>query len=530
MATALNKRQYGLHLAQARGQGIALSFGPIQFKPGEHPRDLRGRFKDTLAKLKVGQKVELPDGIGIQRRQNDPANVKHGGVKSLLYVSTSGNQSTWSPTIGPDDAAMVALARSARSDHPQSLGGTKSFLSVSAAAKAHGASGSIDNLVKEPMRDVRKPQHGGGKDRAQAARVKAAREYKYVPKSNAQTGGTRNQRLMGKAGLGSRAKSLKARGMDRKHPEVVSREMDNQLQELDAKIAKLSRAGAPESAFKPLRKQRKDLEKKRADAFNEENAAKKVAIRGHSGDIEVRQKLSPDQKERQRQRDRENAKITQANLRMNKPALDKQKADLELKRQLHQAREVVKRAENLGRPGAMQRADKRLRELEAFKRDRDKGLDRKHPEVVAREKAQAEAPMEPKFFAREAAAKKAAIARADAPAKKPTDKFGKPQAETLGRDNWAILNEANIEAGGGLPIPEEENLGEWQLRELTDSRDEITSYISNSGDEYAIANAKDALAMLDQEIKRRESNLDEKRRQIQDKARKNNARRIRQKP
>lgn len=98
----------------------------IRFDPRFHPRGRAGKFEEALGKVAPGDVLRTPDG----------QIAKHTG-QSGKSVLQSGEERPWSLfRVGghefPMTAASAAKAMmntSARSDHPQSLGGTKTYTS-----------------------------------------------------------------------------------------------------------------------------------------------------------------------------------------------------------------------------------------------------------------------------------------------------------------------------------------------------------------------------------------------------------------
>lgn len=102
--------QYSLELAGARQQ-LSSAGGSVQFDPHQHPRDAHGQFIKVLEQLNINQMVEMPDGITITRRAQDyKAVLPTGGIRV-------GQKET---------AATFALDESAKSLHPESIGGERS--------------------------------------------------------------------------------------------------------------------------------------------------------------------------------------------------------------------------------------------------------------------------------------------------------------------------------------------------------------------------------------------------------------------
>lgn len=67
---AIAQRHPDLQLTgTAMHDGMNLGFGAIHFDPDAHPRNLKGQFKKVLGGLLEGQKVDLPDGTEVTRRE-----------------------------------------------------------------------------------------------------------------------------------------------------------------------------------------------------------------------------------------------------------------------------------------------------------------------------------------------------------------------------------------------------------------------------------------------------------------------------
>ncbi len=112
---------YRLHLSAERARlGLDLA---ITFDPNLHPRDFKGRFRDTVRGLKTGESVKLPDGTT---------------VKSL----DSGYKIGDSKVTSAREAADAALRKSAKSDSPDSIGGTIKHRSAEDAAE-------LDDAIEE---------------------------------------------------------------------------------------------------------------------------------------------------------------------------------------------------------------------------------------------------------------------------------------------------------------------------------------------------------------------------------------------
>jgi hypothetical protein len=118
---ALNQERQvrGLSLSGMTERPLNLA---IQFDPKEHPRDLKGRFREILGGLQPGQRVDLPDGTSVRKESRGPGYTvtptgKHDR-KGGLHVATT-----------PDEAIDQALDYSARKTHRDSVGGKESFAS-----------------------------------------------------------------------------------------------------------------------------------------------------------------------------------------------------------------------------------------------------------------------------------------------------------------------------------------------------------------------------------------------------------------
>lgn len=90
----------------------------IRFDPGKHPRGLKGRFREVVAALRVGDTVRLPDGIAVRRV--DPA--LNGGTK--FQVRKDDRFIHGAEGVG--EAAGTALVQSAQNTHAKSVGGSTS--------------------------------------------------------------------------------------------------------------------------------------------------------------------------------------------------------------------------------------------------------------------------------------------------------------------------------------------------------------------------------------------------------------------
>lgn len=94
------------------------------FDPQKHPRNTRGEFAHHLGELAAGGGVELPGGTKVDKFVSG-FRVTHGGERVGVHDT-------------PQQAADAALEASAKSPHPESLGG-KSFRDLPAALKANRA-------------------------------------------------------------------------------------------------------------------------------------------------------------------------------------------------------------------------------------------------------------------------------------------------------------------------------------------------------------------------------------------------------
>jgi hypothetical protein len=122
-----NEGEFQLHLAMARRER-GLPVRPLNlaivFDPDEHPRDLKGRFKEVVGGLDVGGSVDLPDGTRVTNTGS-----------AFKVVSPDHGKAT---TIkSGDTAAEKALAYSGASTNPKSIGGARSYPSNARAVQAH---------------------------------------------------------------------------------------------------------------------------------------------------------------------------------------------------------------------------------------------------------------------------------------------------------------------------------------------------------------------------------------------------------
>lgn len=134
--------EFALHLSAARHEaGLSSLNLSIVFNPDDHPRNLKGQFSNAIGKLKVGESVELPDGTRVFRKANSRENIANGAKPDLLYVDEKGGggaaRSAAVVALNPEDAAKVALHRSARNTVPESFGGAERHTQLAKAEKAH---------------------------------------------------------------------------------------------------------------------------------------------------------------------------------------------------------------------------------------------------------------------------------------------------------------------------------------------------------------------------------------------------------
>lgn len=93
------------------------------FDPRKHPKDRHGQFARLVGDLNHGDSVTLPDGIKVTLRDHK----FHATVPHPRYPSTE--PITVAHDYAPA-AVATALNASAKSRHPDSLGGTRSYTSL----------------------------------------------------------------------------------------------------------------------------------------------------------------------------------------------------------------------------------------------------------------------------------------------------------------------------------------------------------------------------------------------------------------
>jgi hypothetical protein len=112
--------------------------GVFEFDPNLHPRDAHGHFADKLKGLKIGHETHLPDGILVKAvpsrsggrstrrfQVKQPPGDMHAALSNMMHnvdIAASTHPSA-------EQAARNALDRSARSNHPGSIGGTERYRS-----------------------------------------------------------------------------------------------------------------------------------------------------------------------------------------------------------------------------------------------------------------------------------------------------------------------------------------------------------------------------------------------------------------
>jgi hypothetical protein len=115
------------------------------FDPLKHPRNTRGEFSEILGGLAKGSAVHLPGGIAVEK-------VKVAG-QDMHRVVTPGHVSHHD---SPEKAADHALELSARSTHPDSLGGARSHKDLPSALKTNRAKARRAAATGKP-KDVPNP-------------------------------------------------------------------------------------------------------------------------------------------------------------------------------------------------------------------------------------------------------------------------------------------------------------------------------------------------------------------------------------
>jgi hypothetical protein len=115
------------HIVHDFGSGGILS----KFDPRRHPRDTRGRFRDALNKLSVGDALELPDGVKVRRGES-------GKNAPVFKIETPGNAPNRT-ALNAAEAADEALLVSAQHEHPEALGGSKKHGSLPQALQRNRA-------------------------------------------------------------------------------------------------------------------------------------------------------------------------------------------------------------------------------------------------------------------------------------------------------------------------------------------------------------------------------------------------------
>lgn len=100
------------------------------FDPLKHPRNRLGEFRRVLRALPPGEKLRVPGGITLERRDNGQIKVKSPGHPPV--------------ELAPDRAVMSALHRSAALEHPQSIGGRTKLADYDQFRKAEVAARKED--------------------------------------------------------------------------------------------------------------------------------------------------------------------------------------------------------------------------------------------------------------------------------------------------------------------------------------------------------------------------------------------------
>lgn len=124
LSHTINEGRLALSLTQERkARGLSLAIGPIHFDPNLHPRDLKGKFKSAIGGLADGQSLEMPDGTRVTKHaQGFDVTPKSGSSRNARNA---------------EEAAHDALTQSAKTRHPQSVGGASSFKNLDNALSKH---------------------------------------------------------------------------------------------------------------------------------------------------------------------------------------------------------------------------------------------------------------------------------------------------------------------------------------------------------------------------------------------------------
>jgi hypothetical protein len=140
--TAKIRKEIGADTADKRGprsnpSGNANTATKSKTQPFDPRTESKAALVDRAGQLPVDGTLEFPDGIRIARRPNPGGQeaIDAGAAPDLLFVESASGDGT--PVESPEAAATVALARSARSTHQESLGGPQRFTKVREARKVH---------------------------------------------------------------------------------------------------------------------------------------------------------------------------------------------------------------------------------------------------------------------------------------------------------------------------------------------------------------------------------------------------------
>lgn len=122
------------------------------FDPGKHPRNTRGEFAHHLGELAKGESLHLPGGVHVTNHGDNSANPFSVQIKGES-LSTGHGLKAHVPAKNAQEAADKALTASAKSNHPDSLGGPKSHSSLPAALKANRARARREGTANQAPRD-----------------------------------------------------------------------------------------------------------------------------------------------------------------------------------------------------------------------------------------------------------------------------------------------------------------------------------------------------------------------------------------
>lgn len=106
----------------------------MEFDPRKHPKDRLGRFREILGGLEPGESVHLPGGLKVQRNPSSewiPRRDAASMPPNKFLVTGGDTKRGHLAHSTPGSVAEMVLDYSARSTHKDSLGGERSYTTLS---------------------------------------------------------------------------------------------------------------------------------------------------------------------------------------------------------------------------------------------------------------------------------------------------------------------------------------------------------------------------------------------------------------